>query len=136
MPGYSGTPLVQKLGIKPGMRIAIRRAPPEFRDLLAPWPQGAEITTPGGTPLDMVMLFSDRAASLETEFAEAAALLQPAGALWVAWPKKASGVPTDLTENRVRDIGLAAGLVDVKVCAVTDVWSGLRFVRRLADRRP
>ena len=134
MAGYSGTPLVQKLGIKPGMRIAIRNAPEGFQAALTPWPAGAEITRPGGAPLDLVMLFTGRAAALEAEFAEAAAVLQPAGAIWVAWPKKAAKVPTDLTEDRVRAIGLAAGLVDVKVCAVTEVWSGLRFVRRLADR--
>lgn len=134
MAGYSGTPLVQKLGIKAGMRIAIRRAPEGFRAALTPWPAGAEVVRPGGAPLDLVLLFTDRAAILEAEFAEAAAMLQPAGALWVAWPKKAAKVATDLTEDRVRAIGLAAGLVDVKVCAVTEVWSGLKFVRRLADR--
>lgn len=132
--GYSGTPLVQKLGVKPGSRIAIRHAPPGFHDALSPWPAGAEITRPGAASLDLIMLFTDRAADLEGQFARAAAALQPAGALWIAWPKRASGVPTDLTENRVREIGLAAGLVDVKVCAVTEVWAGLKFVRRLADR--
>ena len=134
MAGYSGTPLVQKLGIKAGMRIAVRHPPAGFHAALSPWPDGAEITRPGGTPLDLVVLFTDRAAELEKDLARAAEALRPAGALWVAWPKKAARVPTDLTEDRVRAIGLAAGLVDVKVCAVTEVWSGLKFVRRLADR--
>ena len=132
--GYSGTPLVAKLGVKPGMRVAIRHAPEDFRALLAPWPEGAHIVGPGHAPLDMIMLFVDCAQRLEGAFARAAALLTPAGMLWIAWPKRASGVPTDLTEDRVREIGLAAGLVDVKVCAVTEVWSGLKFVRRLVDR--
>ncbi|HSE27695.1 MAG TPA: DUF3052 domain-containing protein [Gemmatimonadales bacterium] len=134
MAGYSGTPLVQKLGIKPGMRIGIRRAPARFAELLVPWPARAEVTTPATGPLDLLMVFVERAADLERDFPRGAESLTPAGMLWVAWPKRASGVPTDLTEDRVRTIGLAAGLVDVKVCAVTEVWSGLKFVRRLADR--
>lgn len=136
MAGYSGTPLVQKLGIRAGMRVAVRHPPEGFHAALSPWPAGAVITRPGAVPLDLVLLFTDRAATLEAEFARAARVLTPAGALWVAWPKKAARVPTDLTEDRVRAIGLAAGLVDVKVCAVTEVWSGLKFVRRLADRQP
>jgi hypothetical protein len=134
MPGYSSTPLIHKLGIKPGMLVGIRRAPDEFRAALAPWPAGATITTPASGPLDAIVLFAGDAATLEREFPLAAAALRPAGMLWIAWPKKASKVATDLTEDRVRAIGLAAGLVDVKVCAVTDVWAGLKFVRRLADR--
>lgn len=134
MPGYSGTPLVRKLGIKPGMLVGLRHAPAGFRAALEPWPAGARITTPAAGPLDAIMLFAGDAAMLEREFPLAAAALRPAGMLWIAWPKKASRMPTDLSEGRVRAIGLAAGLVDVKVCAVTDVWAGLKFVRRLADR--
>ena len=134
MAGYSGTPLVQKLGIKAGMRVALRHAPSDFGAFLAPWPAGAEITTPASGPLDVLVLFAGDAATLAREFPLAAAALRPNGMVWVAWPKKASRIPTDLTEDRVRAIGLAGGLVDVKVCAVTDVWAGLKFVRRLVDR--
>ena len=80
------------------------------------------------------MLFTKSSAALKKEFSRVVKTLAPAGMLWVSWPKKTSGVPTDLTENIIREIGLAAGLVDVKVCAVTDIWSGLKFVRRLKDR--
>ncbi len=133
--GYSSTPLVLKLGIKPGMRVGLRHAPEGFLRLLEPWPDGASVTTPAHGPLDAAVLFAERAGLLEQEFAPAAAALTQSGMLWVAWPKRSSGVATDLTEDRVREIGLAAGLVDVKVCAMTNVWSGLKFVRRLADRR-
>jgi hypothetical protein len=134
MPGYSGTPLVQKLGFKPDMLVGIRHAPADFRAALDPWPAGARLTTPASGPLDAIVLFTGDAATLEREFPLAAAALRPAGMLWIAWPKKASKVPTDLFEDRVRAIGVACGLVDVKVCAMTDVWAGLKFVRRLADR--
>ncbi len=132
--GYSGTPLVRKLGIGPGARVGVRRAPERFAALLQPWPDGATVGSPAGGPLDVIVLFTDRADELAREFGLAARAITMNGALWIAWPKKASKVPTDLTEDRVRDIGLGHGLVDVKVCAVTDVWSGLKFVRRLADR--
>ena len=85
--------------------------------------------------LDFVILFTKSRKELTREFSRTAEVLAPAGMLWVSWPKKSSGVATDLTENLVRDIGLQAGLVDVKVCAVTDVWSGLKFVRRVKDRK-
>jgi hypothetical protein len=134
MAGYTGTPLVQKLGIKSGMRVAFRHAPADFGAALAPWPAGAEIATPASGPLDVLVLFASDNAVLERDFPLAAAALRPSGMVWVAWPKKASKVPTDLSESRVRAIGLACGLVDVKVCAMTEVWAGLKFVRRLADR--
>lgn len=134
MPGYSATPLVQKLGIRPGHRVAIHDAPAGFARELEPWPPGAVIAPPGQGPLDVVMLFSGWAAGLAEDVQRAAAALTPAGMLWIAWPKRAAKVPTDLTEDRVRAIGLAGGLVDVKVCAITDVWAGLKFVRRLKDR--
>lgn len=134
MTGYSGTPLVRKLGVKPGARVGIRHAPAGFATLLQPWPEGAAIATPDGGALDVIVLFADRAKELADEFREAAAAITPNGMVWIAWPKQAAKVPTDLTEDRVREIGLALGLVDVKVCAVTEIWSGLKFVRRLADR--
>jgi hypothetical protein len=127
---------VQKLGIRPGHRVAIRGAPAGFARELEPWPPGAEIARPGQGLLDVIVLFSGWAAGLAADVERAAAVLTPAGMLWIAWPKRAAKVPTDLTEDRVRAIGLAAGLVDVKVCAITEVWAGLRFVRRVRDRTP
>ena len=137
MAGYSGTPLPKKLGIRPGARVVLL-APPEglaesLRDA-----DGRSATfassLAGRDPIDVLLLFTTGAADLRKRFAGAAQRLDPAGGLWVGWPKKTSGVTTDLTEDRVREIGLAAGLVDNKVCAIDDTWSGLRFVYRLKDR--
>lgn len=134
MPGYSGTPLPKKLGIKAGLRTRLANAP---ADVLAELREAlAECAPAKGTDaLDFAMLFVKSSATLSGEFSRLASLLAPAGMLWVSWPKKTSGVETDLDENVVRRIGLEAGLVDVKVCAVTEIWSGLKFVRRLKDRR-
>jgi hypothetical protein len=134
MPGYSGTPLPKKLGIKPGFRIWLAEMPPDVRAELKSQLDECEIEREGKTPLDFAMLFTKSAAQLVREFNRISKRITPAGMLWVSWPKKSSGVATDLDENVVREIGLAAGLVDVKVCAVTEVWSGLKFVRRLKDR--
>jgi hypothetical protein len=134
MPGYSGTPLPKKLGIKDGMKICFLDAPPDVVAELKPSLAKCDIVHAPKSPLDFAMLFTKSAVSLKKEFSRTAKALTEAGMLWVSWPKKSSGVPTDLTENIVRDIGLAAGLVDVKVCAVTEIWSGLKFVRRLKDR--
>jgi hypothetical protein len=132
MPEYSGTPLPKKLGIKAGFRVQLFNAPAEVRaELKAAL---AECSHPKSGALDFVMLFTKSRVELEKEFSRLAKLLAAAGMLWVSWPKKSSGVATDVDENVVRDTGLAVGLVDVKVCAVTDVWSGLKFVRRLKDR--
>ena len=133
MPGYSGTPLPKKLGIKPGLRVCLMDAPAEVRAELRVELAGCEMSD-GKPPLDFAMLFSKSKTSLRKEFKGVSKRLAPAGMLWVSWPKKSSGVATDLDENIVREIGLAAGLVDVKVCAVTEVWSGLKFVRRVKDR--
>jgi hypothetical protein len=134
MPGYSGTPLPKKLGIKDGFKVSLIDAPVEVAAELKAALEKCEIAKDGKTPLDFAMLFTKSSAALKREFPRIAKKLAPAGMLWVSWPKKTSGVPTDLTENIIREIGLAAGLVDVKVCAVTDVWSGLKFVRRTKDR--
>ena len=134
MPGYSGTPLPKKLGIKDGFRVHFVDAPSDVRAELREALAACEIVKVGRGPVDFAMLFSKSQTNLKKEFPRVAKLLTPAGMLWVSWPKKSSGVATDLTENEVRDTGLDAGLVDVKVCAVTDVWSGLKFVRRLKDR--
>ena len=135
MAGYSGKPLVQKLGLKQAMCVALWDVPEGFTAELDPLPAGLRLVAAGERPVECVLLFADRATALKRAFARAAATLTEAGMLWAAWPKKASGVATDLTEDVVRRIGLEAGLVDVKVCAVNDVWSGLKFVRRLKDRK-
>jgi hypothetical protein len=132
--GYSGTPLAQKLGIKSGCRLALLSAPTDFERLLEGLPDAVTIARQGRGVADVILLFTEKAADLTTRFPSAASRLEPSGGLWVAWPKKASGRATDLTEDVVRAIGLAAGLVDNKVCAIDEVWSGLRFVVRLADR--
>ena len=131
--GYSGTPLPRKLGVKPESRVLILAAPPGFA--LDPLPTGAVVhTRAGGTAYDVVLAFCPDVRRLHARFATSAARLTTAGALWVAWPKRASGVATDLDENVVRDHGLAEGLVDVKVAAIDATWSGLKFVRRVRDR--
>ena len=134
MPGYSGTPLPKKLGIKDGFRVYFVAVPADVRTGLKSALAGCEVVSDGKAPLDFVMLFTKSKAELAKEFNQISKALAPAGMLWVSWPKKSSGVATDLNENMVRDIGLATGLVDVKVCAVTEVWSGLKFVRRVKDR--
>jgi hypothetical protein len=130
MAGYSGTPLPQKLGIKPGCRLALLGAPAGFS--LGELPAGVIAAADGA--LDVIVLFVDRKAELKRQFAAARKRLQKAGGLWVAWPKRASGVATDVTEDVVRQTALAAGLVDNKVCAIDATWSGLRCVFRLRDR--
>lgn len=134
--GYSGTPLPKKLGIKQGHRVALIGAPAGFEKTLGPLPDDVGLTAGarGKAPLDVVVLFTKKKADLVRRFARLAERLAPAGGLWVAWPKKASCVATDLTEGVVREHGLAAGLVDNKICAVDETWSGLRFVIRLKDR--
>ena len=132
MAGYSGTPLPKKLGLKSGQRVRLVGAPGDFRVTLGEI-RGA-IDFDGSPPYDLMIFFAHDEGALRREFTPCAASLTTAGMLWVAWPKRTSGVPTDLTEDRVRAVGLAAGLVDVKVCAIDEVWSGLKFVVRLADR--
>jgi hypothetical protein len=133
MPGYSGTPLPKKLGIKDGARVRAFDMPADVRSELKESLAHCQLLD-GKGPADFMMLFTKSKSDLSAKFAQIAKQLAPAGMLWISWPKKSSGVTTDLTEDVVREIGLAAGLVDVKVCAVTDVWSGLKFVRRLKDR--
>jgi hypothetical protein len=134
MPGYSGTPLPKKLGIKAGYRVQLVDAPAEVRSELKAELAECKIASDVKLPLDFAMFFTKSKTVLAKEFKTLSKQLAPAGMLWVSWPKKSSGVATDLDENIVRDIGLATGLVDVKVCAVTEVWSGLKFVRRVKDR--
>ena len=134
MAGYSGKPLVTKLGIKPGATIAILNAPRGYDRILGKMPRDVKRKIAAVGALDFVQFFTAEKRELERRFPVLERALAPAGMLWISWPKKASGVTTDLTEDRIRAIGLAHGLVDVKVAAVDDVWSGLKFVRRLKDR--
>jgi bifunctional DNA-binding transcriptional regulator/antitoxin component of YhaV-PrlF toxin-antitoxin module len=134
MPGYSGTPLPKKLGIKPGFRVQLTKAAADVRAELVPALAECRFLK-SGEALDFGMIFTKSEAELTKEFSLMEKLLAPAGMIWVSWPKKTSGVTTDLNENLVREIGLDTGLVDVKVCAVTEIWSGLKFVRRLKDRK-
>jgi hypothetical protein len=133
--GYSGTPLVQKLGIKPYARLGLIAAPEDFDATLGAMPPGVRIRRRlGGEPFDVIVAFHTRQSALGRRLPALAEALDPAGGLWIAWPKRASSVPSDLTDVVVRDLGLAAGLVDNKVCAIDHVWSGLRLVVRLRDR--
>lgn len=134
MAGYSGTPLVQKIGIKSGHRVILRNHPASFIRDLGPLPEGAEHTDKLSGTANVVICFTDRKSELEKSFPSLAGRLVPDGMLWISWPKKASGVPTDLTEDVVRKVGLECGLVDVKVCAIDEIWSGLKFVIRTKDR--
>lgn len=132
--GYSGTPLPRKLGIRPGARVVLSRAPEGFDATLGDLPDGVRVLRRMPVSAEVVVLFTDRRADLERRLPAAHAAILPDGGLWVAWPKRASGLPTDVTEDVVRDIALAAGLVDNKVCAIDETWSGLRLVVRLRDR--
>lgn len=133
--GYSGTPLAKKLGIKDRSTIALLNPPEGLdRDLNLGLMDSVVVRRQLKKPLDVILVFVNDRAELVRRFPVAKRALHERGGLWVAWPKRTSGVATDLTENVVRDIGLAEGLVDTKVCAVDDTWSGLRFVYRLRDR--
>ena len=131
--GYSGTPLPRKLGIGEGSRVLLVNAPPTL--VLAPLPGSAIVhRRRTADPYDIVLLFVTERRALEARFVQLSSRIVANGAVWVCWPKRASGVVTDLTENIVREHGLLVGLVDVKVAAIDATWSGLKFVRRLADR--
>jgi hypothetical protein len=132
MAGYSGTPLPKKLGIKKQYRVALLNLPAEVKAELKSALADCQVAKVG--PIDFAMMFVKSASELKQQFSRVARLLAPAGMLWVSWPKKASGVASDLGEHEVRRIGLEAGLVDVKVCAVNEVWSGLKFVIRVQER--
>jgi hypothetical protein len=134
MAGYSGTPLTKKLGISEGYRVWLVNAPRGFRTTLDDLPENVHFVRQSSRPLDVILFFVKSRSKLLNNFSKLASKLAPAGMLWIAWPKRASGVATDLSDNVVRGIGLDAGLVDTKVCAIDDVWSGLRFVIRLKDR--
>ena len=134
MVGYSGTPLPRKLGIKEGAVVAFTRAPPEFAAALGSLPDGVTVKQRAVAPLDVAVAFFTRRGELDRRLAALGRAIHPDGGLWIAWPKRASGLDTDLTEDVVRELALAGGLVDNKVCAIDETWSGLRLVYRLRDR--
>lgn len=128
--GYSGTPLHRKLGIAPGSRVFVKRGPDNYRQLLAPLPPGVVFGKSLSAQTDIAHFFCLRKADIQADLAEARSLLKPDGVAWISWPKKASKVPTDITENTIRELALPIGFVDVKVCAVDAIWSGLKLVVR------
>ena len=134
MAGYSGTPLRVKLGIKEGHRVAFPSAPEGFAESLGQLPAGVTLKSRAAGPLDVVVFFTTRRAELERRLPALRRAMDPAAGLWIAWPKRSSGVATDLTEDVVRALGLANRLVDNKVCAIDETWSGLRLVVPLEDR--
>ena len=134
MAGYSGTPLAKKLGIKEGSRIALINAPKNFQSELKELPENVQFTKRPTKSLDIILFFVVTESALTRDFSKLSARLIANGMIWIAWPKKSSGVATDLSFERVQRIGLDAGLVDVKICAIDDTWSGLKFVYRLKDR--
>ena len=133
--GYSGTPLAKKLGYKPGFHAFVDGAPDNHQDLLAPLPDDVTFVARLDNDLDMIHLFTDSKRNLAAKLKRYIKKIKPNGMIWVSWPKKASKVPTDITEDTVRDTALALDLVDVKVCAVDEVWSGLKLVIPVAKRK-
>ena len=136
MPGYSGTPLAAKLGIREGGRVLLLSAPKNYRELVAPLPEGVVFARVLDDRVDLVHLFVRERAKLLDELVKTLAKIRPDAAIWVSWPKKAAKVRTDITEDTIREVALPMGLVDIKVCVVDEVWSGLKLVVRKELRRP
>lgn len=134
MSGYSGTPLAQKLGIRAGARLFVHGAPANYGELLAPMPAGVRTVNSIDPDTDVIHLFATRQSELATLLRHALGAMRPSAAVWVSWPKKAAGVPSDITEDAIRALALPTGLVDIKVCAVDDTWSGLKLVLRRSHR--
>jgi hypothetical protein len=132
--GYSGTPLAKKLGIKAGARVCLSHAPKHYGGLVAPWPDGVRLVGRVSETTDLVHIFVTRRKDLERSLKSTLNAMRPDAAVWVSWPKKSSGVATDVTEDTIRAVALPMGLVDIKVCAVDDVWSGLKLVVRKERR--
>jgi len=135
MAGYSGTPLVKKLGIKQGFKVFVKNPPCEYGALLVELPENVEMVNKLKTELDMIHLFTRSRRELKNEIKKYQSKIKQAGMIWVSWPKKASNISTDVTEDVIREIVLPLGLVDVKVCAVDDIWSGLKLVIRTENRK-
>lgn len=135
MAGYSGTPLVKKLGIREGTKLFLANVPKEYLKLVSPLPEGVKITSRISGDTDIVHIFSTKEDHLTKTLRASLAKLKQDGMIWVSWPKKSAKVPTDITEDTIRKVALPLGLVDVKVCAVDDVWSGLKLVIRKELRK-
>jgi len=135
MAGYSGTPLAKKLGIGAGSRIFLSDAPKNYMELVAPLPEGVRVVRKIDGETDIVHIFSTKKTRLKAALRDSLAKLRQDGSIWVSWPKKSSKVPTDITEDTIREVALPMGLVDIKVCAVDQVWSGLKLVVRKENRR-
>jgi hypothetical protein len=136
MAGYSKTPLVQKLGIKAQTKVVALGAPADYRKLLAPLPEGVSFTGKAIAGSAFVHLFVTERGTLQKELRRLRKFLADTGVLWISWPKKASGVVTDITEDVIREVCLPLGFVDVKVCAVDETWSGLKLMIRRENRKP
>lgn len=134
MAGYSGTPLARKLGLKPGGEAVVLQPPRPYDQMVAPFPEGIRLRHRLHPGAEFIHYFTRSESDLSRGFPRLASALADQGTLWISWPKKTSPLAGDIDENMVREIGLTTGLVDVKVCAVDDDWSGLKFVRRVADR--
>jgi len=135
MPGYSGTPLARKLGFKPGTKVVVVGAvPTEYESWLAPLPERVTLTSKGKPPLEAVHVFVTKRAELEKHLKHLRTALVPDGYVWISWPKRTSKVPTNITEDVIREVCLPLGFVDIKVCAVSEVWSGLKLVIRVSER--
>ena len=135
MAGYSGTPLAKKLGIVAGSRLFLSDAPRNYMELVTPLPEGVEVVRKIDGETDIVHIFSTERARLKSALCDSLGKLRQDGSIWVSWPKKSSKVSTDITENTIREVALPMGLVDIKVCAVDEVWSGLKLVVRKKNRR-
>lgn len=135
-PGYSGTPLAKKLGYKAGMEVCLLESPAEYREWIEPLPDGLRFVSRPTARTDLVHAFTLRRAELAETLAALRSKLHPAAALWISWPKKSAKVPTDVTEDVIRELALPLGFVDIKVCAVSEVWSGLKLVVRKELRGP
>ena len=134
MPGYSGTPLVKKLGLKAPMEYLVPEAPGEFAEWLGELPPGVALVSAAEPPVRAAHLFVKEREAMEAQLIALRGQLEQAGFIWVSWPKKSSQVPTDITEDTIREVALPMGYVDIKVCAVSDVWSGLKLVIRKTER--
>jgi hypothetical protein len=130
MAGYSAAPLVKKLGVKEGFRVFVENGPADYAERLAPLPEGVELLKRRAGRVDMLHLFTASRADLARKLAAYLPTMAPDSAIWVSWPKKASKLSTDITEDVIREVALPLGLVDIKVCAVDDIWSGLKLVIR------
>jgi hypothetical protein len=136
MAGYSDTPLTKKLGIKEGFKVLVIKGPAEYRSLLAPLPASVAFTSTATSSTNLVHVFATERTGLARLLPTLRKKLSPEAAIWVSWPKKSSKVPTDITEDTIRAVALPLGFVDIKVCAVTEVWSGLKLVVRKELRAP